>query len=192
VACLALALAVATFPGRTAPLRLAAVQRRPAEPHGARVLPVAVVVVTGALAGLLALGPAGAVVGAAGAVTCRNMRARVRRDRAAAATSAALAAALDRIVEELRSGAHPTTALQGAATDRSATGYPRRSRRRRRGGRSSPAICDASRARGRSPNGTVSPWPTSSPVCTRTCDGGSPTRAGSVPRWRGRGPRQLC
>ncbi len=117
VACLALALAVLVFPERTAPLRLAAVQRRPGVPHGARVLPVAVVVVTGALAGLLALGPAGAVVGAAGAVTCRNARAQVRRDRAAAATSAALAAALDRIVEELRAGAHPTTALQGAATD---------------------------------------------------------------------------
>jgi tight adherence protein B len=117
VACLALALAVVTFPGRTASQRLAAVQRRPAVPHGARVLPVAVVVVAGALAGLLALGPAGAMVGAAGAVTCRNVRARGRRDRAAAATSAALAAALDRIVEELRTGAHPTTALQGAATD---------------------------------------------------------------------------
>lgn len=117
VACLALVLAVVAFPGRAAPVRLAAVQRRPAVPHGARVLPVAVVVVVGALAGLLALGPAGAVVGATAAVTSRNARARVRRDRAAAATAVALAAALDRIVEELRAGAHPTTALRGAATD---------------------------------------------------------------------------
>ena len=57
------------------------------------------------------------MVGAAGAVTCRYARARVRRDRAATDTSAALAAALDRIVEELRAGAQPTTALQGATTD---------------------------------------------------------------------------
>jgi hypothetical protein len=207
VACLALALAVVTFPGRTASQRLAAVQRRPAVPHGARVLPVAVVVVAGALAGLLALGPAGAMVGAAGAVTCRNVRARGRRDRAAAATSAALAAALDRIVEELRTGAHPTTALQGAATDpepASTVLLPAATAAALGDGVPAALAAEAARrpevardlrrvaARGRSPNGTVSPWLTFSPVCTQTCDGGSPTRAGSVPRWRARGPRQLC
>ena len=64
---------------------------------------------------------------------------------------------------------------------RSATGCPRRSRRRRRGGRRSLAICSASQARGRSPNATASRWPISSPVYTRTCGGGSPTPAGSAP-----------
>lgn len=117
LACAALALAVVTFPAHPARLRLAAVHRRPVVPAGARVVPVALVVAAGAVAGLLALGPAGAGVGAAGAVAYRHTRARVRRERAAATTSAALAATLDRIVEELRAGAHPTTVLQGAATD---------------------------------------------------------------------------
>jgi tight adherence protein B len=117
LACAALALAVVTFPGHPARLRLAAVHRRPVVPAGARVVPVALVVAAGALAGLLALGPAGTVVGAAGAVAYRHTRARVRRERVAAATSAALPATLDRIVEELRAGAHPTTVLQGAVTD---------------------------------------------------------------------------
>jgi tight adherence protein B len=71
----------------------------------------------GALAGLPALGPAGALVGGAAAVVWRRRRERARRDRAAAATTATLADALDRITEELRAGAHPATALRGAVAD---------------------------------------------------------------------------
>jgi tight adherence protein B len=117
LAATALALAVGALSGGPAPLRLVALQRRTDRPGSARVLPAAVAVAAGALAGLLVLGPAGALVGGATAVAWRRSRARARRERSSAATTAALADALDRIAEEVRAGAHPVTALKGAVVD---------------------------------------------------------------------------
>jgi tight adherence protein B len=117
LACAALATAVGVLPGAAAPRRLAALHRRFDRLPGARALPVAVAVAAGALAGLLALGPAGAVVGGSAAVAWRRSRVRTHRDRAASAATAALADALDRITEEVRSGAHPAAALRGMAAD---------------------------------------------------------------------------
>lgn len=117
LACAALAMAVGALPGGPAPLRLAALHRRSDRLPGVRAIPVAVAVAAGALAGLLALGPAGAVVGGGAAVAWRRCRARTRRDRAADAATAALADALDRITEEVRSGAHPAAALRSVAAD---------------------------------------------------------------------------
>jgi tight adherence protein B len=117
LACAVLALAVGALPGGPAPLRLTVLVRRPRPVSGARALPVVVAVMAGALAGLLVLGPAGALVGGCGAVAWRRSRAHARRDRAANATTAALADALDRMSEEVRAGAHPAAALRGAAAD---------------------------------------------------------------------------
>jgi tight adherence protein B len=116
-ACGVLALAVLVLPGPAAPFRLATLQRSSGRSTAARVLPAAAVTAAGAVAGLLVLGPAGALVGGTAAVLWRRRQERARRDRAAAATTAALADALDRITEELRAGAHPATALRGAAAD---------------------------------------------------------------------------
>jgi tight adherence protein B len=116
-ACAALALAVAVLPDHPAALRLSALQPDPGRDAVARVLPVALVVAAGALAGLPALGPAGALVGGAAALMWRRRRERIRRDRMAAATAEALADALGRITEELRAGAHPAAALCGVTAD---------------------------------------------------------------------------
>jgi len=115
LACAALAMALGALPVGPAPLRLAALRRRSDQLPRVRTIPVAVAVAAGALAGLLALGPAGAVVGGGGAVAWRRGRVRTHRDRAASAATAALADALDRITEEVRSGAHPAAALRGVA-----------------------------------------------------------------------------
>jgi tight adherence protein B len=122
LACAALALAVGALPGGPAPLRLAVLHGRPGPVRGARALPAAVAVAAGALAGLLVLGPAGALVGGGAAVAWRRHRARTHRDRDASTVTTALADALDRITEEVRAGAHPATALRGAATDAESTG----------------------------------------------------------------------
>jgi tight adherence protein B len=116
-ACGVLALAVLVLPGSPAPFRLATLQRSSGRSTAARVLPATAVMAAGAVAGLLALGPAGALVGGAAAVLWRRRQERARRDRAAAGTAATLADALDRITEELRAGAHPATALRGVAAD---------------------------------------------------------------------------
>jgi tight adherence protein B len=117
LSCATLAVAVGALPGGPAPLRLAALRSSAGRVGGLRVLPVAVAATAAALAGLLALGPAGALVGGCGAVAWRRSRAHTHRDRAANATTAALADALDRITEEVRAGAHPAAALRGAAAD---------------------------------------------------------------------------
>jgi tight adherence protein B len=129
--CTVLALAVAALPGCPAPLRLTALHRRlgrtPGRRSATRVLPAAVAVAAGALAGLLVLGPVGALVGGGGAVAWRRSQASTRHDRAASATTAALADALDRITEEVRVGAHPAAALRGAAGDAEPAGAVLRS-----------------------------------------------------------------
>ncbi|MCE3555705.1 secretion system protein [Pseudonocardia sp. RS11V-5] len=74
-------------------------------------------VLAGAGVGLLLGGPAGGAAGAAAAEVLRRRRARAR-ERAGATTAAnELAEAVSRIVEELRSGAHPAAALDGARAD---------------------------------------------------------------------------
>jgi tight adherence protein B len=116
-ACAALALAVAAVPERSGAGRLAAlaqVTRSPGRPY---TTPTAVAVAAGVVAGLLALGPAGALAGAflAGAWHRRHRRAGALRTTSAVASE--LADAVARIVEELRAGAHPAAALGGLAAD---------------------------------------------------------------------------
>jgi tight adherence protein B len=74
-------------------------------------------VLAGAGVGLLLGGPAGGVAGAAAAGVVRMRRARFRERAAATAAAGELADAVSRIVEELRSGAHPAAALDGARAD---------------------------------------------------------------------------
>jgi tight adherence protein B len=75
------------------------------------------VVLAGAGLGLLLGGPAGGVAGAAAAEVVRRRRARARERQRATASANELAEAVSRIVEELRSGAHPAAALDGARAD---------------------------------------------------------------------------
>lgn len=78
-----------------------------------RVLPYLCAVVLGSLAA----GPAGAVAAAAVTALVQARRRAGRADQAATATSVDLAAALHRITEELRCGAHPAAALAGVHAD---------------------------------------------------------------------------
>jgi tight adherence protein B len=116
-ACTTLALAVAAVPERSGAGRLAALSRVPPTPGRPRTTPAAMAVAVGALAGFLALGPAGAVAGGflSGAGHRRHVQARASRATSALATE--LADAVARIVEELRAGAHPAAALGGLAAD---------------------------------------------------------------------------
>ena len=119
--CVVLALAAVAAPRPPAPERLARLRHRAAvATAGPRVPARAVdtaVVTAAAVAGLLALGPVGALAG--GAVTWRWWRRRrgARVTGAAAAVAVELADALGRITEELRAGAHPAAALAGVAAD---------------------------------------------------------------------------
>jgi len=116
-ACLALAAACLPRPPGAARLRgmshLAANRMRP----GRAPLSVTALVGTAALLGGLALGPAGAV--ASGLVTALVLRRRAARAAAglASTTAAEVADALHRIADELRTGAHPATALDGVHAD---------------------------------------------------------------------------
>lgn len=119
--CAVLALATVTAPVAPAAGRLAVLSGRASPPvtaSGADLrVPTPAVVAVGTLAGFVALGPAGAVVG--GLLTARWWRRgrRVRSARTAAAVAAELADALGRVVEELRAGAHPASALAGTHAD---------------------------------------------------------------------------
>ncbi len=117
LACGLLALVVVAVPGPSASARLARLGRRPDAVGRARGVPGSAAVVGGAVVGLLALGPAGAVVGGATAVVWSRRRARSRSSAAAAVAATELVDALGRITEELRAGAHPVAALAGAAAD---------------------------------------------------------------------------
>ena len=114
--CALLAAAVAVAPGDTATRRLGALWPRPA---GRRRRPAwaATPAVLGGLAGLLVLGPAGGLAGAMVVVTGWRRRARRRTAAAAAASSDQLAAALGRMVDELRAGQHPAAVLDRAGAD---------------------------------------------------------------------------
>jgi tight adherence protein B len=115
--CALLALTVVTVPGPAASIRLARLGRRPDPAGRTDEVPGSVAVVGGATAGLLALGPAGALVGGATAVAWFRRRSRSRSSGAAAVAATELLDALGRITEELRAGAHPVAALAGAAAD---------------------------------------------------------------------------
>jgi tight adherence protein B len=115
-----LALAAVAVPAAPAAGRLAVLAGpapAPVAAAGGPRVPTPVVAGVGALAGLLALGPAGGLVGGLLAVRWWRRGRRTRAARTAAAVAAELADALGRIVEELRAGAHPASALAGAATD---------------------------------------------------------------------------
>lgn len=118
LACVALTLAVAALPGSTAAARLAGLDGRAHPAAASRRLPATTAAMgAGMLVGLLSLGPVGAVTGGLLAARWRHGRRRRGALRDATATATELAEALDRIVEELRAGAHPAAALAGAEAD---------------------------------------------------------------------------
>lgn len=71
----------------------------------------------GGLAGLLLLGPAGALAGALVVATLARRRTTYRDVRAAAGTAGQLADAVRRMTDELRAGSHPAAALSGVRAD---------------------------------------------------------------------------
>jgi tight adherence protein B len=115
--CAVLALAAAAGPGPGGSARLADLHRRPAVTLRNRSLPAVGTAGLGAMVGLIALGAAGTVTGAAVAAACHRRRCRTRLDRAGASAPTQLADALGRITEELRAGAHPAAALDGMHAD---------------------------------------------------------------------------
>ena len=114
--CAVLAVAAATVPAGPGAARLAALWPRPRRrlprPRRAAAVPV-----IGALGGLMVLGPAGGAAGLLLAETARRRRARGRAAATASATAAQLADALQRMVDELRTGRHPAAVLNGPAAD---------------------------------------------------------------------------
>jgi tight adherence protein B len=117
LACVALAAAVAALPASPGATRLGRLVRRPDATTPAHGPAAAALVAAGTLAGLLALGPVGAVVGGAAAAAWRRGRVRRQEDRSALSTANELADALGRIADELRAGAHPADALAGTDAD---------------------------------------------------------------------------
>lgn len=118
--CLALAAAAACLPGRVGGARLHRLgsHRAGSARWRATHVPMATfVVVLSVLVGLVAAGPAGALAGAAIAVTVRRRRSARIAAAGAAATATEVADALRRITDELRAGAHPAAALDGVHAD---------------------------------------------------------------------------
>jgi tight adherence protein B len=76
-----------------------------------------VLAVLGAAAGTVVLGPVGGVVAAAGVIGFRRARVRAAAARRTAQATSELADALARIADELRTGAHPASALAGVVHD---------------------------------------------------------------------------
>ncbi|MGQ0574283.1 MAG: type II secretion system F family protein [Pseudonocardia sp.] len=116
-ACACLAVALATLPGPAGTGRLQALQPRRAATRRRLPLPAAAAVVAGAAAGFATAGPGGGVAGALVAATVRRRRAARTAAGAADATATQVAEALRRITDELRTGAHPATALAGVDAD---------------------------------------------------------------------------
>jgi tight adherence protein B len=115
LACATLAVAIACLPGSTARARLGVLAPRPRpRPRWPRAVAPALL---GGLAGLLLMGPGGAVAGALAVGTLRRGRLRRRVAAAAIATSDQLADALRRMTDELRAGSHPVAVLAGVAAD---------------------------------------------------------------------------
>lgn len=103
-------------PGPVAAARMSGLWRHDGSPRRRR-LRLGGSIVLGAIAGLLAAGPGGALAGALVALTAvRGRERQVARD-AAATGAAELAEALRRITDELRAGSHPASALAGVTAD---------------------------------------------------------------------------
>jgi tight adherence protein B len=115
MACLLLAALVA--PGPVGRGRMGLLRGGPAGTARSYACPVAVPAAAGALAGLVVLGPAGGLAGAAAGTAWHRSRLGRRAVRAEDAATAELADALGRITEELRAGAHPAAALAGVRSD---------------------------------------------------------------------------
>jgi tight adherence protein B len=116
-----LAVAVLCLPGSPARLRLRAIGVGPDgggpgvgrwRRHGPVVLAAAC-----GVAGAAALGPVGGIVAAVGVVGVRRARLRSAAARRTAQATSELADALARIADELRTGAHPASALAGVVHD---------------------------------------------------------------------------
>jgi tight adherence protein B len=117
-ACALLALVAALPPAAPGSRRVVELLARPpAGRRSVRGLPAVSVAAVGAVAGLVALGPAGALAGAAAGGAWRGWRTRARTDRAATVVATELADAVGRIADELRAGAHPAAALAGVRAD---------------------------------------------------------------------------
>ncbi|MDT7580567.1 MAG: tight adherence protein [Pseudonocardiales bacterium] len=117
LACVALAFVATAVPGAPGAARLRHLGGRPALTAPSRRLPAAAAIGVGALAGLLALGPAGGVAGGFAALVYQRRRVRSSASREATAMATELADALGRITEELQAGAHPVAALGGTGAD---------------------------------------------------------------------------
>jgi tight adherence protein B len=115
-ACASLAVAIVCLPRPPGAARLGALWPRPSRQRGWRPLAAAPALL-GGLAGLLVLGPGGALAGAVVVATIRGRRNRQRAADAAAAASEQLADAGRRIADELRAGSHPAAALDGVRAD---------------------------------------------------------------------------
>jgi len=111
---LALACALVCLPGRVAAERLSALWPPPRKRRSRRWGgPVA----SGAVAGLLAAGPGGALAGVLVAITVSRARTDRAARKAATRGAAELADSLRRITDELRAGSHPAAALAGVTAD---------------------------------------------------------------------------
>jgi tight adherence protein B len=108
--------AVVCLPHRVAAARLTALWP-PRRPRSRRTWRLGGPVVMGAVTGLLTAGPGGALAGALLAVTVARARADRKAGAAAAVGATELAEALRRIIDELRAGSHPATALAGVTAD---------------------------------------------------------------------------
>jgi tight adherence protein B len=111
---LALACALACLPARVAAERLSTLWPPPRHRRSWR---WGGPLVLGALVGLLAAGPGGALAGALLAITVTRGRADRAARRAATRGAAELADSLRRITDELRAGSHPAAALAGVTAD---------------------------------------------------------------------------
>ncbi|MCF7551621.1 type II secretion system F family protein [Pseudonocardia sp. WMMC193] len=114
--CAAVAAGLLIAPGPPARQRLGTVRPEVARRWPVPPAPLAVALL-GAVLGGLACGVAGSLAGGLVATTVRRRRARSRDRSRAGAEATELAESLARIVEELRTGAHPAAALQGVRSD---------------------------------------------------------------------------
>lgn len=113
---LALACTLLWTPQRVAAARLSALRPRSGR-AGRRRLLVGAPVALGAIAGLLAAGPGGALAAVLLVLMLSRGRAGRAADAAGATGAAELADALRRITDELQAGSHPAAALAGLPAD---------------------------------------------------------------------------
>jgi tight adherence protein B len=115
LACLTLAAGLLCLPASVASTRLGVL--RPVRPDGRRWPRAVAPALLGALAGMLLLGPGGAIAGAIVVSTLRRARARRRATELTTTTCEQLADAVRRMTDELRAGGQPAAVLGGLDTD---------------------------------------------------------------------------